>query len=95
VRLRAWPTADGIDLEIADDGRGIPASDRELVFALFQRGTNAGGRGSGLGLGMVRRIAESVGGSVYLAPSEVGAAFVVSFPAAGVVDPRAAAPVAG
>jgi signal transduction histidine kinase len=93
VTLRAWPTADGVDVAVADDGRGVPEGDRELVFALFQRGTNAGGRGSGLGLGMVRRIAESAGGSVQLAPSEEGATFVVSLPADVVVDPRTPAPV--
>jgi signal transduction histidine kinase len=88
VTLRAHPTSDGVELWVVDDGRGVPASDRELVFALFQRGTNAGGRGSGLGLGMVRRIAEASGGSVRLAPSDQGATFVVTLPADVVVDPR-------
>jgi signal transduction histidine kinase len=89
VTISSRPIPSGIELTVADDGRGIPPEDRDVVFALFQRGTNAGGRGSGLGLGMVRRIAEASGGSVRLAGSEVGATFVVELPIEVVVDPRA------
>jgi signal transduction histidine kinase len=90
VTISSRPVPGGIELTVADDGRGIPPEDRDLVFALFQRGTSAGGRGSGLGLGMVRRIAEASGGSVRLADSDLGAAFVVELPTEVVVDPRAA-----
>ena len=54
-------------LEVADDGVGIPAAERELVLQRFRRGTSAdfqdGGpehksSGSGLGLSIVQRIAE-------------------------------------
>jgi two-component system OmpR family sensor kinase len=52
---------DGADalLEVRDDGPGIPQSERERVFDRFYRGERAAGRtGSGLGLSIVRRIAE-------------------------------------
>jgi signal transduction histidine kinase len=91
VRIGARRTPDGVDVIVADDGRGVRDEDRDTIFALFQRGSSAGGRGSGLGLGMVRRIAEASGGSVRLDPAEggSGATFVVTLPAAVVVEPSA------
>lgn len=76
-------------LQVADDGRGIPDDDRERIFELFQRGRTNGARGSGVGLGMVRRIAEAVGGSAEVAEARWGACFVVRLPARLVVRPRA------
>jgi signal transduction histidine kinase len=70
----------GVHLAVHDDGDGVPVVDRERVFALFQRGTNCDGRGSGIGLALVRRIAESLDGHVTLEPSDVGARFVVHLP---------------
>lgn len=74
-----------LELIVADDGRGIPEQDRERVFELFQRGSTGGNRGSGVGLGMVRRIAESFDGTLELTDSEVGARFAVRVPGHRVV----------
>lgn len=49
-------------LEVTDDGPGIPLEDREAVFDRFVRGTDKGS-GCGLGLAIVREIAERHGGS--------------------------------
>jgi signal transduction histidine kinase len=80
VVLSGRPLGDGWELEVRDDGRGIPADDRERVFDLFQRGGNATAPGTGIGLGMVRRIIEQWGGSIRLAEAGQGARFVVSLP---------------
>ena len=69
-----------LELHVADDGRGIPAEERERVFELFQRGSTSGGRGSGVGLSMVRRIAEAYRGEVDLADDDVGTRIVVRLP---------------
>ena len=73
-------------MEVADNGPGIPAEMRERVFDRFVRGTGDaaahGGSGSGLGLSIVRAVAESHGGSVELASGEGGARFVVRLPLA-------------
>jgi signal transduction histidine kinase len=94
VQISAHPTADGVDIVVADDGRGVSEEDTDVIFALFQRGSNAGGRGSGLGLGMVRRIAETSGGGVRLdtAAGGPGATFVVTLPASVIVEPSAGQP---
>lgn len=66
-----------VELRVRDDGPGVPAEIRHRIFeALFT--TKA--KGSGLGLALCRRIAESHGGDVVLEPSPGGAAFLVTLP---------------
>ncbi|WP_109074236.1 MULTISPECIES: histidine kinase N-terminal 7TM domain-containing protein [unclassified Azospirillum] len=74
VRLRAWSEDGGeegpdgqsqLALSVADQGIGIPDSERERVFDRFFRASNTGtAAGSGVGLNMVRRIAALHGGTV-------------------------------
>jgi signal transduction histidine kinase len=73
-----------IRIYVDDDGPGIPATDRERIFEPFQRlddeRTNSS-RGFGLGLAIVRRIAEVHGGSVAVFTSDWGGARLrLSFP---------------
>ncbi|MBO2445740.1 HAMP domain-containing histidine kinase [Actinomadura barringtoniae] len=70
-------------LEVADDGSGIPAEDRELVFKRFHRLAESRKRdtgGSGLGLPISRDIAAAHGGSLVAEPSERGACLVLRLP---------------
>ena len=53
-------------LTVSDTGPGIPAAERERVFERFYRGQTRNGAGSGLGLSIVRRIAELHGATVRL-----------------------------
>jgi signal transduction histidine kinase len=95
-------------IEVSDDGPGIPPHLRERVFDRFVRGEGdrSGTAGSGLGLSIVRAVAESHGGRVELHTSESGGArFVVRLPLAQTPDaspqaevtprPRQAAPSGG
>ena len=54
---------------VEDDGRGIPASEREAIFARGAR-LDTGKPGTGLGLAIVRDVAEIYGGGVDLGESE-------------------------
>lgn len=60
--------ADGwVEIAIADDGRGIEKNDQERVFRKYAVAENSGrGTGSGLGLWIVRRLSQVLGGSVSL-----------------------------
>ncbi|HEV7577916.1 MAG TPA: ATP-binding protein [Caldimonas sp.] len=53
-------------LAVEDDGPGIPVEQRARVFDAFYRGPGAAEEGSGLGLALVRGIAERWGASVRL-----------------------------
>jgi signal transduction histidine kinase len=69
------------EIVVDDDGEGIPAGDRERIFARFYRRANDG-TGTGLGLAIVRWIARAHDGAVTVeeAPSG-GARFVATLPA--------------
>jgi two-component system OmpR family sensor kinase len=70
-------------LTVADTGPGIPADERERVFDRCYRGVGAGATGSGLGLSIVKRIADAHGATLALdAPAEgTGLVASVRFPA--------------
>ena len=66
-------------LTVADSGEGIPPNERERVFDRFYRRGGEGdgvSTGSGLGLSIVRMIAERHGARVTLADSEAGGLLV-------------------
>jgi signal transduction histidine kinase len=53
---------DRVEITVRDDGGGVPV---ELRACIFEAGTSGSG-GTGLGLGIARRVARSVGGDVVL-----------------------------
>jgi two-component system, OmpR family, sensor kinase len=78
-----------VRLTVADDGPGIPAELRDRVFERFVRGSGDRGGSFGLGLSIVRAVAESHGGSVELqSPNGHGTTFVVTLPSAEAAAPR-------
>lgn len=84
-RIAIGASADGdfARLWVEDEGPGIAAEDRERIFERFARGRPGPRRsdGAGLGLSIVRAIAEAHGGSVELesAPGR-GARFILVLP---------------
>ncbi len=66
VRLSCRREGEQVCLEVADTGPGIPPAMRERVFDRFFRLADANQPGSGLGLSIVRRVADAHGASVQL-----------------------------
>jgi two-component system OmpR family sensor kinase len=68
----------GATLVVADTGPGIPAEARERVFDRFYRGEDNGEPGSGLGLSIVKRIADAHGATPDLGDPPDGSGLVVT-----------------
>ncbi|MEP6765589.1 MAG: ATP-binding protein [Gemmatimonadaceae bacterium] len=69
-----------LQVVIADSGPGVKPEDAERIFEPFFS-TKEVGKGTGLGLAIVARIAENLGGTVWVQKArEGGAAFVLLFP---------------
>ncbi|MBI5162364.1 MAG: CHASE2 domain-containing protein [Magnetospirillum sp.] len=72
VTVSVTATATALRIAVADQGIGIAAADRERVFEKFYRAPQAAGTpGTGMGLGIARRIVELHGGTLAL-DSEAG-----------------------
>jgi signal transduction histidine kinase len=84
VRITAEDTATGWRLEVADEGPGIPASDRDRVFERFGTLAEAeGGGGTGLGLAIARWVTDLHGGTIHFVepePPSTGARVRVDLP---------------
>lgn len=71
-----------VELRVDDNGPGVPAQYRERVFELFRK-LDAKAEGTGVGLAIVRRIAERHGGKAWVEDSKLGgASFAVTLPLA-------------
>ena len=83
---------DGVAIEVADDGPGVPGAVLDRIFRPFFT-TKPEGEGTGLGLAISRRLALAMGGDLEarnLKPR--GAAFTLTLPKAGPSDGREQAP---
>jgi signal transduction histidine kinase len=82
IVLRARRATAGVRIEVEDNGPGVPEAIREFVFEPFFT-TKPRGRGTGLGLSLVRAAAQAHGGSVRVENATGGGAlFVIELPAA-------------
>jgi signal transduction histidine kinase len=82
VTLRARATEEGVAIEVADTGPGIPADVLARIFRPFERGSTRPG-GHGLGLATVKRLVESHGGTVGVTSDVArGSVFSVRLPRA-------------
>lgn len=87
VTIRTVVEEGSAQILIEDDGYGVPEEQRSRLFERFAGDGRAFGGGTGLGLYIVRLIAEKIGGSASYRPREPrGSIFAVKLPAASPVD---------
>ncbi len=79
LTVRAQRESDGVVIDVADDGPGMPMTARENLFKAFRGSARKGG--TGLGLHIARELARGHGGDVDLLEStERGTTFRVTIP---------------
>lgn len=79
VRTRFDPIERRVAISVADNGPGVPESERPRIFEPFY--STKGHGGTGLGLAVVRKIVVELGGVIELvSPRDGGAEFVVTLP---------------
>ena len=83
VGVRAHPEDDTmVAIDVTDSGDGVPPEFQDQLFREFSRAGGSVATGTGLGLYVVRSLAEAQGGSVSYAPSASGGAcFTLAMPA--------------
>jgi signal transduction histidine kinase len=82
IEVEICTARDRHEIVVSDNGRGVPPEQRERIFEMFHTVVHPGGRkGTGIGLAIVRKIAELHGGRAYLeCPPDGGSAFHVVLP---------------
>ena len=82
ISLAAERHAAAVTLRVSDTGRGIEPEFKERIFDMFHTIVHPGSRkGTGIGLAIVRKIAELHGGRAFLeSPPDGGSAFHVVLP---------------
>ncbi|MCW3064108.1 MAG: multi-sensor signal transduction histidine kinase, partial [Solirubrobacterales bacterium] len=102
VEVRVRSEDDRVAVEVADTGPGVPAAEQERLFERFFRAEHAVAgaiEGIGLGLAIVRAIAEGHGGEVGVRSEPgAGATFTMILPltpALAAATDQAAAPPGG
>ena len=77
VTARVLPEGDWIEVEIEDNGPGIPEAERQLVFERFYRASQSDGDGSGLGLAIAREICRSHAATIEIVSPDAGSGTIV------------------
>ena len=80
--LELSTTPDDFWVKVRDRGIGVPEKDRDNLFEPFYRGENVNSiPGTGLGLTIVKRSVEAMGGEIYYEENaEGGSIFSVRIP---------------
>ena len=88
IRVRVTPRQGAVRLEVQDEGPGLTPADHQRLFGKFARLSakpTGGETSTGLGLSIVKRMAEASQGRVWCeSQAGQGATFIVEWPAAAV-----------
>jgi PAS domain S-box-containing protein len=80
IDIRADRQAGRVRISVEDNGLGVPPASRHLLFQMFKRLHPKRSFGSGLGLYILRKSAEGLGGTALYEAREKGSRFVIELP---------------
>ncbi len=80
IDVRAFRYAGKVRLSVEDNGLGVPPASRHLLFKMFKRLHPNRSFGSGLGLYILRKSAESLGGTALYEARDKGSRFIIELP---------------
>ena len=84
LRVRAAADPAYVCIDVSDRGPGVPEPFRDQLFDEYTRAEGTTAEGVGLGLYVVRVLAEAQGGSVdHAAGPDGGAVFTITLPGSG------------
>lgn len=90
IRIRAERLNTYVQIDIEDQGIGVPKEERNLIFKRFYRGSAEAVRkadGWGVGLYLSRKILEEEGGALFMRPgNDKGSIFIVHLPCADMLS---------
>jgi len=96
IEIGSLPPDDGdtVKYYVRDNGLGIPAAYLPKMFVAFQRLHGQIAPGEGIGLAMVRRMVDRLGGKIWVESKEgEGSTFYVTLPAATAGSAKSSVPV--
>jgi len=70
VTVSAEEEGGEVTFRVSDDGPGLPTSDMERVFGMFERTAGGPTPRTGLGLTICRRIVTRLGGRIWMEPNQ-------------------------
>ena len=84
IRIQSWRDGNAVQLQILDEGAGIPSDDLERIFDKFHRAQKGDHvrAGTGLGLAISRGFVEAMRGTITAANriDRSGAVFAIRLP---------------
>lgn len=89
IVISAGPTAGGVEIVVRDHGAGVPEPNRSSLFERLNR-TVGNPESVGLGLWIVRLLAQAHGGDASYRVMDPGSAFVITLPTRSLVAPVSA-----
>jgi signal transduction histidine kinase len=80
IDIRAFRYAGKLRLSVEDNGLGVPPASRHLLFKMFKRLHPNRSFGSGLGLYILRKSTEALGGTALYEARDKGSRFIIELP---------------
>jgi|GEM_PF-1280232 len=80
INLSVASTSSKVTIIVSDNGLGIPEKSRDKLFCMFKRFHNNVSYGSGLGLYMLKKNIQKMGGVIEYSPLSNGSKFTVTLP---------------